>query len=85
MLATAHAGAEQSLYQMIDDRPEVVAAWDLAGRTGLLLRVICKDMASFEALVEAFQQVPPLASFTCVVSTMATLSPLSLGVRQLSL
>ena len=32
VLATAHAGAEQSLYQMIENRPEVVAAWDLAGR-----------------------------------------------------
>ena len=66
VLATAHAGAEQSLYQMIENRPEVVAAWDLAGRTGLMLRVICKDMASFEALVESFQQVAATESYFCL-------------------
>ena len=66
LLATAHAGAEQSLYQMIENRPEVVAAWDLAGRTGLMLRVICKDMASFEALVESFQQVAATETYFCL-------------------
>lgn len=66
MLVTAHAGAEQSLYQMVEERPEVVSAWDLAGRTGLLLRVICRDMASFEALVESFQQVSTTESYFCL-------------------
>ena len=66
MLVTAHAGAEQSLYQMVEERSEVVSAWDLAGRTGLLLRVICKDMASFEALVESFQQVSTTESYFCL-------------------
>lgn len=66
MLVTAHAGAEQSLYQLIEDRPEVVAAWDLAGRTGLLLRVICRDMASFRTLVEDFQQVSTTESYFCL-------------------
>ena len=66
MLVTAHAGAEQSLCQLIEERPEVVSAWDLAGRTGLLLRVICKDMASFEALVESFQQVAATESYFCL-------------------
>ena len=66
MLVTAHAGVEQSLYQMVEERPEVVSAWDLAGRTGLLLRVICKDMASFEALVESFQQVSTTESYFCL-------------------
>ena len=76
MLATAHAGAEQSLYQMVGGRPEVVAAWDLAGRTGLLLRVICKDMASFEALVEAFQQVATTESYFCLHQRKGTQLPL---------
>ena len=66
MLVTAHVGAEQELYQMVEERPEVVSAWDLAGRTGLLLRVICKDMASFEALVESFQQVSTTESYFCL-------------------
>lgn len=66
ILVTAHTGAEQELYQMIEERPEVVSAWDLAGRTGLLLRVICKDMASFEALVESFQQVSTTESYFCL-------------------
>ena len=66
MLVTAHAGAEQELYQLIEERQEVVAAWDLAGRTGLLLRVICRDMASFQALVEAFQQVSTTESYFCL-------------------
>lgn len=66
ILVTAHTGAEQELYQMIEERPEVVSAWDLAGRTGLLLRVICKDMASFEALVESFQPVSTTESYFCL-------------------
>ena len=57
VLATAHAGAEQSLYQMIENRPEVVAAWDLAGRTGMMLPDICNDMASFKPMLETFHQV----------------------------
>ena len=66
MLVTAHAGAEQSLYQLVEDRPEVVAAWDLAGRTGLRLRGSCKDMASFQTLVEALQQVATTESYFCL-------------------
>lgn len=66
MLVTAHAGTEQSLYQLIEDRPEVAAAWDLAGRTGLMLRVLCKDMASFQSLVEVFQQVATTESYFCL-------------------
>ena len=75
VLATAHAGAEESLYRLIEDRPEVVAAWDLAGRTGLLLRVICKDMASFEALVESFQQAATTASYFCLHQRKGTQFP----------
>ena len=75
MLATAHAGAEQSLYQLIGERPEVVAAWDLAGRTGLLLRVICRDMAAFQALVEAFQQVSTTESYFCLHQRKGTEFP----------
>ena len=66
MLATAHTGAEQSLYQLVEERPEVVSAWDLAGRTGLVLRVVCKDMASFQGLVEDFQKVATTESYFCL-------------------
>ena len=75
MLVTAHAGAEQELYQLIEERQEVVAAWDLAGRTGLLLRVICRDMASFQALVEAFQQVSTTESYFCLHQRKGTQFP----------
>ena len=66
VLATAHAGAEESLYRLIEDRPEVVAAWDLAGRTSLMLRVLCKDMASFQTLVESFQPFAVTESYFCL-------------------
>ena len=75
VLATARASAEESLYRLIEDRPEVVAAWDLAGRTGLLLRVICKDMASFEALVESFQQAATTESYFCLHQRKGTQFP----------
>ena len=66
MLAAAHAGAEQALFQMVEERPEVVSAWDLAGRTGLMLRVVCRDMAAFQALVADFQEVATTESYFCL-------------------
>lgn len=66
MLATAHPGAEQNLRQLVSDSPEVVAAWDLAGRTSLMLRVLCKDMASFQTLVESFQPFAVTESYFCL-------------------
>ncbi len=58
--------ATETLRQLIADSADVAGAWDLAGRTGLMLRVICRDMASFQALVEAFQQVSTTESYFCL-------------------
>ena len=66
MLVTAHPGQEETLRQLIADSADVAGAWDLAGRTGLMLRVLSRDMVSFEALVESFQRYSTTETYFCL-------------------
>ena len=63
ILAAARPQCEEQLRDFVRDCPDIIEAWDLAGRVGLLLRISCRDMPAFQELVTKMQKFSTTESY----------------------